>query len=705
MDWSNATFLVLDFETWSPEDLLKRGVHNYMRHPKTKALCASYQKVRVAPNGSKPAVRYGNGDLFLQKPHVDKQEWEKLFSLVNSSVLVAHNLEFEWLMLRRMARELGYYFKPLGLVDTAALSQALGLGRSLRQAGAMVGASKLDEDGSLIATFSTGPEMTPDELINHPRYGDLLDYCAQDVEVTTQLLSRFDVDLMQRESDRLEAALLMNDTGWPVDMDSVRSMKAMADINKEEAFQAFLRDYPDTPETFFGSAKQLRQFTRDRGIVMDSFDEQHVTAMVRKLEAQRLTSENEEQVLDMLYIKQLLGGSGLSKLDVIERMIGDDDRLRGQYMHIGAGQSYRTTGVGVQMQNLKRLPPQFADLPHALKIWEKEGRPDYRWTNDNLGKNLRQVFNVKEPGRLIVGDFSSVESRALAWVAGAEWKLAEFRRGKDMYKVMAARIFHTPYEDVVKAQRQIGKVGELSCGYNAGGPAVQDYGAKMGIELSAVEAADLVRNWRRVNVEIVALWAELDDALRRAVSRPGTSQSVELPHGSITVISSTTLPSINKQHPGAEDLTVFIDMDGLQPFSRVLRGVYKMGTSLVYHKPSPTKTGPLWRDYYVSAKTKRRVKNTIYGGKLTGIVIQSLCRELFMDIMVAASEWTQSLSSYTGVKLVGQFHDELVLEYTPTTLGIGVVEVAQGLEILMSTCSLPGFPLEAEVAMDRRYIK
>ena len=703
MDWSSATFLVLDFETWSPVDLRKRGVHNYMRHPKTKALCASYQKVRVSPLGTKPAVRDGNGDLFLHDPNVDKQNWATLFSLVNSSVLVAHNLEFEWLMLRRRAGELGYTFKPLGLVDTAALAQALGLGRSLRQAGAMVGASKLDEDGSLISTFSTGPEMTPGELINHPRYIDLLEYCAQDVEVTTQLLSRFDIDLMQRESPRLEAALLMNDAGWPVDMDSVRSMRAMADINKEEAFQAFCRAYPGTPETFFGSSKQLRQFTRDRGITMDSFDEQHVTAMVRKLEARRRT-EDEEQVLDMLHTKQLLGGSGLSKLDVIERMIGDDDRLRGQYMHVGAGQTYRTTGVGVQMQNLKRLPPQPFDLPYFLRVWEKDGRLGYSWSNEDLGKNLRQVFNVKEPGRLIVGDFSSVESRALAWVAGAEWKLEEFRQGKDMYKVMAERIFHTPYGDVVKAQRQIGKVGELSCGYNAGGPAVQDYAAKMGIELSAVEAADLVRNWRRVNVEIVALWAELDNALRRAVSRPGTSQDVELPRGHITVTSSTTLASIDKQHPGAEDLTVFIDMDGLQPFSRVLRGVYRLGTSLVYHKPSPTKTGPLWRDYYTSTKTKRRVKNTIYGGKLTGIVIQSLCRELFMDIMVAVSEWTQSFS-HTDVKLVGQFHDELVLEYTPTNFGVGVGEMADGLKALMSTCNLPGFPLEAEVAMDRRYIK
>ena len=693
-------------------DLREKGVHNYMRHPETKALCAAFAVLNTAT--PMPIEARSQALVFPETELGELGEfdaWRYLLKQAEGRVLVAHNLEFELLLLQRKAVEHDLPLNLRGILDTAALAQGCGLGRSLRQAAAMVGAKKLDEDGSLVKEFCTGPEKTYWELVAHPRWEELNLYCRTDVEVMCDVMASLPFRGFDIESPRQLVALEMNDNGWPVDMDSVRSMKTMADINKGEAFYAFCRAYPGTPKTFFGSSKQLKQFTRDRGIVMDSFDEQHVAAMVEKLEAKHLTSENEEQVLDMLHIKQLLGGSGLNKLDVIERMIGDDDRLRGQYMHIGAGQSFRTTGVGVQMQNLKRLPPQLSDLPHFLKIWEEDRRPDYRWTNDVLGTNLRQLFNVEEPGRLIVGDFSSVESRGLAWMADAQWKLDAFFEGKDMYKVMASQIFHTPYDLIEKPQRQIGKVGELSCGYQAGRVAVKNYGAKMGIHLSDAEVSSLIKGWRNTNVEIVRLWADLDEALRRMVQPldRGFSRSAKVikPNVTFAFYAEPSLESIQAQHPGAVDITVQVEPEGMKPFARYLRGVYKLGDQLVYHKPSPAKGGPLWRDYFTSPQTKRVAKNTIYGGKLTGILTQSLCREIFMDRMVALQEELLATPFLHG-KLVGQFHDELVVEYCPkpgVKLGATPEHLAKVVKRVMSAGAPQGFPLATEVAMDRRYIK
>ena len=120
----------------------------------------------------------------------------------------------------------------------------------------------------------------------------------------------------------------------------------------------------------------------------------------------------------MLRTKQVLGGSSLKKLKVILDTVGPDGVLRDQYMHCGAGQSFRTSGRGVQMQNLKRLPPQPRGIAELFD-------PQQDWTNEELAENVRQCFTAHHPqGSLIVGDFSSVESRGLAYLAGEQWKLA-----------------------------------------------------------------------------------------------------------------------------------------------------------------------------------------------------------------------------------------------------------------------------------------
>src|SRR5690606_31548398 len=147
-------------------------------------------------------------------------------------------------------------------------------------------------------------------------------------------------------------------------------------------------------------------------------------------------------------------------------------RLRDQYVHCGAGQTLRTSGRSVQMQNLKRI-----GLPVNMDLLFDANTS---WSNNAMAENMRQVFTSSHPqGELIVGDFSSVESRGLAWLSKEAWKTASYREGKDLYKVLASKIFNTPYERISKTQRQVGKVGELSCGYGAGPGAVKEFAQNM----------------------------------------------------------------------------------------------------------------------------------------------------------------------------------------------------------------------------------
>ena len=212
-------------------------------------------------------------------------------------------------------------------------------------------------------------------------------------------------------------------------------------------------------------------------------------------------------------------------------------------------------------------------------------------------------------------------------------------------------------------------------------------------------------------MEIVRLWADLDEALRKMVQPfdQGFSRGTKVVRSRVTFYfhAEPSIDSIQAQHPGAVDITVQVEPEGMKPFARYLRGVYKMGDQLVYHKPSPAKNGPLWRDYFTSVQTKRVAKNTIYGGKLTGILTQSLCREIFMDRMVALQEKLLATPLLHG-KLIGQFHDELVVEHCPkpeVKFGATPEHLAKVVKRVMSAGAPPGFPLATEVAMDRRYIK
>jgi hypothetical protein len=236
---------------------------------------------------------------------------------------------------------------------------------------------------------------------------------------------------------------------------------------------------------------------------------------------------------------------------------------------------------------------------------------------------------------------------------------------------------------------------------------VKDFAAGMDISLELVEATKIVDDWRAACPETVKFWDMLNEMLHSIVekrNRQGVMEVAYLPDNLVLRIFETTTPqTLLDLHPGAMSVGMSItDANHKTRMLRVFHGCYLRGRDICYYKPSDLKTGDLWRAHYVHPKTKQLTFHKLYGGKLAGILTQSFCRELFMEAMVKVYDWTRQFGGQ--VQLVGQFHDELVLDWKPGSLGLD--HAKHSFEVLMSSPQwAPSFPLAADIKSDYRYTK
>lgn len=708
----------LDFETYSACDLRKHGVARYMEHKTFMPLIAA---VKYYGFGSRSFEQVIDFTLDMEGGI------ETLAHLIGDRTIVAHNAAFEQGVLSWM----GLNYPSDSFIDSAVRARAAGFGGSLEAAAAqMLNQDKMVAGKDLIRLFSIPGKWSTEEGYFHRSVvednlfeWDLFkQYCALDASLSLDILPA-SLGYMDPENEDAYAALTMdmNRTGWPVDMASVELMQAQYDANIERIITGFRKRHKDAEDLNLFSHVQLSAWCAERGVRAKSFDEDHVLMLGQKL-AKKLTSgtlsdekaENYADVADLLNVKSAIGGSSLKKLQTLIDRTTDNGRLHDSYLHCGAGATYRTTGRGVQMQNLKRIGGNkmaMEDLPH------------HTFSNTVMGANVRQVFTSSQRGgQLIVGDFASVEARGLAWQANELKKLTAFRDGRDLYKVQAAGIFGVEYEDVTPVQRRVGKVGELSCGYGAGPDAVQSFASKMGVELTSIEAGNLVHDWRDNNRAIVTYWKNLDEALHKVLK---TSARLYVPlysqFGDVELNFETMPAPTSLQKQTGDNNLLSLRMEiwesresggriARKLMTRVIHGVHEHGRQVRYWKPSDRKTGPLWKDTFMHPKTKRETPYTVYGGKLAGLLTQSLCREIFFAVLLKVRT---HFAPYANVNLVGQFHDEIVMDWTPPHEGgVSLEDAMQGLKEIMQIGSmpedwqiLPGFPLAAVVKSDYRYTK
>jgi DNA polymerase len=684
----------LDFETYSDVDLLKHGLDRYVKGKHFRPLIAS-MKWRTE------GIYCGQRFNFVEDP----EAVQALNFKLKDKIVVAHNAGFEQAVLDRM----GIGLPSNRFIDSAVLARAAGAAGKLEAAAPqLLGMDKLEMGYELIKLFSIpGPYQEQSENLafdwrviadNLQKWEDFQHYCDVDAELGLLLAELILPTIMANEMAYNAVTMDMNVVGWHVDMDLVHEMQRRYQVNVAQAEETFRRDCNEL-DLNLSSPVQLKAWCAVRGVRARSFDEKHVASMLKQVEKKLATVPMSEskyaemwEVLQMLRTKQILGGSSLKKLQTIIDTVGSDGRLHDQYLHVGAGATYRTTGRGVQMQNLPRLSGGVGDV----EDWAQD------WDNGYMAANLRQVFTASDPGgQLIVGDFSSVESRGLAWQAGEMWKLEAYAKGIPVYEMQAGLIFGKPYTEVTKPERQVGKVGELSCGYGAGGEAVQAFAKNMGIELTEGEAVKLVRDWREANPKTVDYWARLDAALHK-VLETGIPQQVLMPHGSVRIAAIPSPASLVKEAPmPVKTLAIKMFLDnGTLLLSRVIHGAHIVGRNIRYYKPSERKTGELWTDHFTDPKTKQVKKFSVYGGKLAGLLTQSLCREVFMSSLREVANY---VSGWNNVELVGQFHDEIVLDWSP--IGLTLPKAKAMLEQCMTSTILPGFPLAADIKSDYRYTK
>jgi DNA polymerase len=691
----------LDFETYSAVDLPKHGLARYVNDPTFRPLIGS-----VAVEGEITQrfdfIRDGN----VAVKGLDAQ--------IGNATIVAHNAGFEQAVLNRM----GLHYASSRFIDSAVVARAAGAaGRLEAAAPQLLGIDKIEAGKNLMRVFSIppkdaepnrpfDPQIIEDQPLDWDMYGH---YCDVDAELGLRIVQMYMGVLSPREMQYQAVTMDMNNHGWCIDYDTVVEMQRRYVENQERTLQEF-RDHHSADELNLNSLKQLKEWCEKRGIKATSFAEKPVIKLLARIETKlnsgaKLTPEKRadyEAVRDLLITKQVLGGSSLKKLQVmIDTAVPDtwkpgQFRLMDQYLHCGAGQTLRTTGRSVQMQNLKRL--------HEVQDMNELKDRGIHWDNTKLAENIRQAFTATHPyGALIVGDFSSVESRGLAWLAHEDWKLDAYRKGKDLYKVLATKIFGVPYNAVTKEQRQTGKVGELSCGYGAGPQAVVDFAEGMGVQLEMAEATKLVWDWRDANPNIVELWEQLNEMLHQVVSGAKSATRWELSDGmSVRLVTVPTPSSLLDINPHARTVRMSVETQGGGVIlNRYFHGCHRRGRNVVYYKPSELKSGELWKDTFIDPKTKHRRHHELYGGKLAGILTQSFCRELFFESLLKVDSWCQANSQITPV---GQFHDEIVLDYKPGLLDLHAAK--QGLEERMSYSEMaPSFPLAAEIKHDYRYTK
>lgn len=627
--------LSIDIETFSPISLAKAGVYKYCNHPDFKILLFSYAE----DESTVCTVDLASGE---QLPA------EILRALDDPAVVKwAYNAAFERTCL---SAYLGRRLDPAGWRCSMIWAASLGLPLSLKDVGKVLNldAQKMDEGKDLIKHFCVPDDNSQRRLPSSDPAGWKLFkmYNARDVEVETairQKLANFPVP--EYVWGQYEVDQQINDRG--IRIDTTLAANAIA-IDEEHRAQALARAQELTGLDNPASPLQLQEWLNQHGCTIESMAKESVDDALANATG---------QVREALELRQELSRSSVAKYRKMIDVTCTDQRAHGLLQFYGANRTGRWAGRLVQVQNLPRnyLP----DLAQARGL-VRDGNGEtlemlYSSVPDTLSQLIRTAFIPSEAHRFIVADYSAIEARVLAWLAGEETTLAAFKNGEDLYCATASTMFGVPVEKhgVNSELRQKGKIAVLACGYNGSVGALKAMGAlKMG--LSEDELQPIVDAWRQANPNIVQLWHEVDNAATRAIStsRPVTLRnlSFEKKSGMLFI----TLPS---------------------------------GRRLAYVKPGigVNRFGGTSITYWGQGVARKWQKLETYGGKLVENIVQASARDLLAEAITRIEN--------AGHQIVMHIHDEVVID-EPINSGITVADICALMNELPEWAE--GLPIDAD---------
>lgn len=632
--------LEMDIETFSDVDLIKCGVYAYADSPAFEVLLFAYS----FDGGETRVIDLAQGE------ELPGEVAEAVFD--GSVVKTAFNANFERTCL---SKHFGRYLPPDSWRCSAVQAALLALPRSLEDVGAVLGLEeqKMREGKELIRYFCVPCKPTKANggrrrnLPCHaPEKWDLFKaYCMRDVDVEKAIrrkLYKFPIPEGEMELYRLDQRI--NDRGVLVDMGLVRQAVKCERLHKEVVTR---RAYELTGLENPNSVAQLKGWLGENGVEAESLSKKAVADMI---------GESDGEVEELLRLRLLMAKTSVKKYEAMERSVCSDGRVHGLLQFYGANRTGRWAGRLVQVQNLPQNHLQDLGLARGLV---KEGRFEdvemlYDSTPGVLSELIRTAF-VPEPGcRFVVADFSAIEARVLAWLAGERWRLEVFSSHGKIYEASASAMFHVPIEEVTKGSnlRQKGKIAELGLGYGGAAGALVSMGA-LDMGLSEDDLPPLVAAWRRANPHITQFWWDVDKAAVEAVTKRTVTRAGRIGFEYRSGILFVTLPS---------------------------------GRKLAYVKPrmAVNKFGREGLTYEGILENKKWGRIETYGPKLVENIVQGTARDLLAEAMLRVER--------KGYPIVMHCHDEIIAEVPE---GMGSVEEMCGVMAVQPAWA-EGLPLRAD---------
>lgn len=622
--------ITVDIETYSPQDIKTVGAYRYAQDPEFQVLLLGYALADNDPTVI-DLTTWPDTKHFLR----EQLPW----LLDDSYTKRAHNAAFEWWCLSE-AMGLSWEQRVLWLQQwECSMVHALycGLPAQLGALGAALkqpeDALKLKEGKALIKYFcvpckptKTNGGRTRNLPLHDPAKWKLFcKYNGMDViaeRANDRKLAPWPVpeNIMQQWREDVE----MNARGVAVDMELV---DAAQDILEKSTLPLKAELKTLTGLANPGSRVQLLGWLENRGV--------HLTGLGKDVVEEALEGDLPSDVRRALELRQQTSKASNSKYKTIAMGRGEDDRIRGTLQFYGASRTGRWAGRLLQSQN---LPRTYLDHQEEWRDIVKLHDPEaLALLTDNISDTLSQLIRTAlVPGEgytFVDADFSAIEARLIAWLAGEDWVLDVFRTTGKIYEATAARIFGVPFDSIVKGNpnykyRQRGKVATLALGYQGGVGAMKRMGGdQLGLDDEGLQ--DIVNRWRRQNPRICKLWRRMQDAAVHTIRTGKTTQPragvifrKELAHG-------FPFPFLTMQLPSGRKL--FYADPGTTPDDRVTYKEWDKGG---------------WRE------------SETYGGKLTENLTQAVGR----DCLAFALENLRR----AGYRVVFHVHDEVIIELPDT---------------------------------------
>ena len=619
--------MFIDLETRSDADITKTGVYRYADSPCFDILLfavsiddAPVQVYDLAQNDIIP----DNILHALADHNVMKHSFNASFERVCISVWLKRNYQELFHGYGSPQDSVSDYLDPESWRCSMVASAYLGLPLTLAGVGAVLKLEqqKMTEGKALIRYFC----VPYDTIHGVPKFRSPADapdkwqifkaYNKRDVETEMEIeakISKFPVPQSVWEEYILDQKI--NDRGIQVDMPFVQNAIQIGDTVKK-ALTEKLSDITGLENP--NSVQQMKNWLSESGLEMQSLGKKEV-------QEQLLTAP--AHIREVLQLRQQTSKSSVKKYTAMQNAVCHDHRARGMFQFYGANRTGREAGRIIQLQNLPQnhLP----DLEEARNL-VLSGNIDaldmlYEDIPDTLSQLIRTAFIPKKGYQFIVADFSAIEARVIAWLAGETWRMEAFARGEDIYCASASRIFGVP---VVKHGenghlRQKGKVAELACGYGGSVGAMKAMG---GSNMSDAELKQIVTDWREASPHIVQLWWDVESAAMKAVRQKTSAET----HGIIFSYASGFL---------------FVQLPS--------------GRRLAYVKPriGENRFGGESITYWGVGTSKRWERLETYSGKLVENIVQGIARDLLF----------YSMKTLSDCFIVGHIHDEMIIECTKDT--------------------------------------